>query len=211
MATTTQSQSRSSGSKSNGNKSRSSERSAFSWGNQTTAIVGAAVAGAAVGFAANMGRKMLMQAPTMMAGNWDEARAAEHKATMLLFDQLEATSNDAVHTRTALFLKIKWSLNKHAVQEENVIYPAMREHNEATDADELNSEHGYVKTYLFELETMAKDSPEFLARVRDFRNLLEEHIREEENRIFPALRAKLSEEENAALTAMMNKEGLNRA
>jgi hemerythrin superfamily protein len=64
-----------------------------------------------------------------------------------------------------------------------------------------------VKTYLYELEGMAKDDPAWLARVRDFRAMIEEHMREEEDEIFPAFRERLSEEKNAELTALMNKEG----
>jgi hemerythrin superfamily protein len=198
-------------SRSNGNKSRErTERSAF-FGGQTGALVGAAVAGAAVGLAANYGRKMLMQSPAFMSGNWDDALKTEHKMTLALFDQLEATGDDAAATRAGLVMKIKYALSKHALQEENVIYPAMREANEAHEADELNAEHGYVKTYLYELENMNKASPDFLARVRAFRAMLEEHIRNEEDRIFPRLRALMSEAQNRKITLAMNKEGLKLA
>jgi hemerythrin superfamily protein len=36
---------------------------------------------------------------------------------------------------------------------------------------------------------MPKDSPEWLARVRDFRTMIEGHMREEEDEIFPRFRA----------------------
>ena len=191
-------------------KSADSERSAF-FGGQTGALVGAAVAGAAVGFAANMGRKMLMQSPTFVSGSWDEALKAEHAATLALFDQLEKTTDDQTTLRAGLVMKIKWALSKHAIQEENVIYPALREANEAHDADELNGEHGYVKTYLYELENMNKGTPEFLVRVRDFRQLLEGHIKMEEEETFPRLKAQMSDEQNRKLTLAMNKEGVKLA
>lgn len=197
-------------SRSRTNKNSSGERSAF-FGSQTGALVGAAVAGAAVGLAANYGRKMMMQAPSFMAGNWDEALKAEHKATLALFDLLEATTDGQATTRANLLMKIKSALSKHALQEENVVYPALREANEAHDADDLNGEHGYVKTYLYELENMSKDTPEFLARVRDFRTLLESHIRNEEDNVFPRLRAVMTEDQNRKLTMAMHKEGLKLA
>jgi len=187
-----------------------SERGAF-FGGQSGALLGAAVAGAAVGLAANYGRKVLAQSPSFMAGNWDDALKAEHKMTLALFDQLEASGDNAAATRAGLVIKIKYALSKHALQEENVIYPAMREANEAHDADELNGEHGYVKTYLYELENMDKTAPDFLARVRAFRSLLEGHIRNEEDNIFPRLRATLSKEQNRKISLAMNKEGLKLA
>jgi len=210
MATTRTKQSRNAKSQPRDDNGRFEERSAF-FGGQTGALVGAAVAGAAVGLAANYGRKMMMQTPTFMAGNWDEALKAEHKATLALFDQLEATNDNQASMRAGLVMKIKYALSKHALQEEDVIYPALREANEAHDADDLNGEHGYVKTYLYELENMSKDTPEFLARVRDFRTLLEGHIRNEEDNVFPRLRATMSEAQNKKLTMAMNKEGLKLA
>ena len=86
-------------------------------------------------------------------------------------------------------------------------YPSLRQANQARDVVHLGDEHGYVKTYLYELETMPKDSPEWLARVRDFRTMIESHMREEEDEIFPRFRSQLSEEQNARITAMVNKEG----
>ena len=188
-----------------------SNGSAFGWGGQTGVLAAAAVAGAAVGFAANYGRKMLVQGMGAMAGDWADALKAEHQATLALFDKIEATSDDQTWMRSHLLMKLKYALGKHAHQEENVIYPALREANSAHDADALNSEHGYVKTYLYELETMPSDSPEWLARVRDFRSMIQEHMRMEEDEVFPTFRNTLTEEQNAKLSAMMNKEGMKMA
>jgi hemerythrin superfamily protein len=182
--------------------------SIFSWdNNQAGVLVGAAVAGAAVGFAANMGRKLFVQMTSGMAGDWAAALKAEHEATLAIFDKIEATDESNTAMRSHLLAKLKYALTKHALEEENVIYPALRQANSTHDADALNSEHGYVKTYLYELESMAKDSPEWLARVRDFRKMIEEHMRMEEEEVFPALQQSLSEEQNAKLTALMHKEG----
>ncbi len=211
----------SSNTKSNGGSSRSTggrtksgsesgERSAF-FGGSTGALLGAVVAGAAVGLVANRGRKMLMQTPAFVSGNWDDALRTEHKITLALFDQLEATSDDAAAARAGLLMKIKYALSKHALQEENVIYPVMRDANEAHDADELNGEHGYVKQFLYDLENMDKTSSDFLPKVREFRTLLEGHIRNEEDNIFPRLRATMTDEQNRKVTLAMNKEGLKLA
>lgn len=213
MATKTESKRRNQSSHSRGgSNSGSNERSAFSWGGGNAGVLaGAALAGAAVGIAANFGRKFLMQLPAAAAGDWFDALKAEHEATKALFDRIEATDDSQTAMRTALLMKLKYALTKHAHEEENVIYPALRQANSAHDADALNAEHGYVKTYLYELEALAKDSPDWLARVGDFRAMLEEHIRMEEEEVFPAFRAVLSEEQNAKLTGLMNKEGFKMA
>ncbi|WP_277982032.1 hemerythrin domain-containing protein [Sphingomonas phyllosphaerae] len=97
---------------------------------------------------------------------------------------------------------------KHAFQEENVVYAEMRDHGLTEGADRLNHEHGYVKQYLFELGAMAKDDPAWLPKLRAFRAMIEEHMREEEEDLFPSLRAQLSDEQNHSVTVAMNREGL---
>lgn len=185
------------------------KRSPFS--GSTGALIGAAAAGVAVGLVANLGRKAAVQAPTALAGNWDDALKAEHAATMKLFDALETTTEKNTTKRSMLLMQMKHALAKHALQEENAVYPALREAGQVGDADQLNGEHGYVKQYLYDLENMPKESPAFLAKLREFRAHIEKHVREEEDDIFPKLKAKLSPEKNKALTALMNKEGFKLA
>jgi hemerythrin-like domain-containing protein len=199
-----------SGAKASGSKGSESSGggSAFGWNSGNTGVlVGAAMAGAAIGIAANVGRKLLVQMTSGATGDWFDALKTEHAMTLAIFDKIEATADNQTMTRAALLTKLKYALDKHAHQEENVIYPALRQANSAHDADALTGEHGYVKTYLYELETMRSDSPEWLARVRDFRTMIEEHMRMEENEVFPAFRAMLSDTQNARLTSLMNKEG----
>ena len=187
---------------------RSGDNKLFDWNNGNTGVlVGAAMAGAAVGLAANVGRKLFVQFCGGGGGDWFEALKAEHEMTLAIFDKIEATDDDQTSTRSHLLGKLKYALSKHAIQEEMVIYPALRQANDTDEADDLTADHGYVKTYLYELETMANDSPEWLARVRDFRTRSEAHMREEEEDICPRLHDQLSEDQNAKLTTMMNKEG----
>ena len=207
-------QSRQSKSSRSGSRSSGGGGSAFSFGggNNAGVLIGAAVAGAAVGLAANVGRKLFVQfGAGGMAGDWFDALKAEHQVTLAIFDKIEATSDDQTTARSHLLAKLKYALIKHAHQEETVVYPALRQANLTHDADALNAEHGYVKTYLYELENLANDSPEWLARVRDFRTMIQEHMRMEEDEVFPAFRSQLSEDQNAKLTATMNKEGFKMA
>jgi hemerythrin superfamily protein len=194
--------------KSNTNSNNSGNDRLWDWGNNNSGVlIGAAVAGAAVGLAANMGRKLFVQMTSGASGDWADALATEHAMTLAIFDKIEATDDSQTSQRSALLAKLKYALTKHSLQEENVVYPALRQANLASDADHLGEEHGYVKTYLYELETLPNDSPEWLARVRDFRQMIESHMREEEDEIFPRFREMLSEEQNSRITAMMHKEG----
>ena len=64
-----------------------------------------------------------------------------------------------------------------------------------------------MKRYLYLLDETPKDSPKFLQIVSDFRSEIADHMREEEERLFPALRARLTPEKNQQLTQAMNREG----
>lgn len=173
----------------------------------TPAAIGA-VAGVVTGLMANLLRKAAVQAPTVFAGNWDEALAAEHAATLKIFDALEKTDDAKATKRGFLLMQLKHALGKHAFQEENVIYAMMRDHDLKEAADHLNHDHGYVKQYLFELTELPRDDAAWLPKVREFRTMIEKHMREEEDELFPKLRGGLTAEQNKHVTTAMNKEGL---
>lgn len=190
------------------NKGRFTGSTASKGGGSNLGMVAGAVAGgAALGILAMFGRKAVVQAPTALAGNWDEALVVEHQATLKVFDQIEATDEHNTVKRGMLLSHLKHALLKHAVEEENVIYPALREIGQRDAADALTKEHGYVKQYLYELENIPSASLDWIAKVREFRADIEKHMQEEEMHLFPMLRSQLSEERNKQLTATMNKEG----
>jgi hemerythrin superfamily protein len=212
MATRTQSRSTNRSSRTRSNegetRSRSSEsRSAFSWGDSAGPLFGAAIAGAAIGIAANFGRKALMQGFEAQAGDWDEILATEHDMALGLFEKMLATDETQTFKRKMLLIKLTHALDKHAHAEEMVVYPALREANEAGDADGLESEHGYVKTFLYELGQMEPDAKSWLEKVREFRDLVREHAHMEEEEVFPRFKREMSAEQNEKITGLVNRDG----
>jgi len=213
MATTATSE-KSAASKPSGRNSTRKPRAA-SGGNtsnpSTGTIIGVAAAGLLAGIAAAVGRKAVVQAASAWSGDWFETLKTEHKMALAIFDRIEATKDTQTTKRAMLLMQLKHALAKHAFEEENVIYPALRDHDEREEADHLNHDHGYVKQFLYELTALPKSSSAWLAKVREFRTALEKHVREEEDTIFPSLMGRLSEEENGQLTTAMNKEGFKLA
>jgi hemerythrin superfamily protein len=185
----------------------SESRSAFSWGDGAGPIIAAALGGAAIGFAANYGRKFLMQSMEAAAGDWDEILATEHDMTLAVFDKMLATDESQTFKRKMLLMKLTHALDKHAHQEEMVVYPALREANENADADRLEGEHGYIKTFIYELSEMGPDAPKWLEKVREFRQLVSSHAHMEEEQVFPRFKNELSEEQNARITSLVNHDG----
>jgi len=194
--------------RSSSSENRSSEsRSAFSWGENAGPLLGAALAGVAIGFAANYGRKALMQGMEAAAGDWDEILAAEHDMALAIFDKMLATDETQTFKRKMLLMKLTHALDKHAHQEEMVVYPALREANQTTDADQLEGEHGYIKTYIYELNKMGPASPTWLEKVREFRGLVSRHAHMEEEEAFPTFKQALTAEQNARITSLVNRDG----
>ncbi|HEX6661782.1 MAG TPA: hemerythrin domain-containing protein, partial [Sphingomicrobium sp.] len=97
--------------------------------------------------------------------------------------------------------------DKHAHQEEMVVYPALREANEVSDADNLESEHGYIKTFIYELNKMGPESSSWLEKVREFRKLVSEHAHMEEEQVFPKFKQAMDPEQNAEITSLVNRDG----
>jgi hemerythrin superfamily protein len=186
--------------------SNGGDRSAFQWGS-AGAIASAAVGGAMIAIAANLGRKAAVQGFSAVAGNWADSLAAEHKLVLGIFDRMLATEDDQVKKRALLLMQLSHALDKHAYAEEHVIYPCLREDNDASVASMLETEHGEVKTYLHRLSNLAKDSPEWLGVVREFRNDVAAHARMEEEEVFPQLRAHIDDAMDKRITKEVNKAG----
>jgi len=219
MATRTQSRSSSSNRSSGRDSSQASgengrgrsqsrnERSAFSWGDNAGPLLGAALAGAAIGFAANYGRKFMMQGLEAYAGDWDDILAAEHEMALGIFDKMLATDETQTWKRSMLLMKLTHALDKHAHQEEMVVYPALREANMAVDADQLEGEHGYIKTFIYELKNMGPSAPNWLEKVREFRALVSKHAHMEEEEVFPSFKESMTDEQNRKVTGLVNADG----
>lgn len=173
-------------------------------------VLGAAL-GVGVGLLANLVRKAAVQAPTVLAGRWDKALAAEHRAALAIFDLIEQTDEKDAARRTLLLTQLKHAIGKHAFQEENSIYAMMRDLEMTEAADHLNHEHGYVKQYFFDLGEMPRDDPAWLPKLRAFRSMIETHMREEEDDLFPRMRERLTGDQNRHLTRLMHREGLKLA
>ena len=199
MATRSANRNNASRSRNKSSSSSSNGPSAFRWGS-TGAIAGAALGGAALAIAANLGRKFLSQALTSGQGNWAESLAAEHEAVLAIFDKMLATDDTQIVQRKMLLMKLGYALDKHAYAEEHVVYPALREANDTADARALETDHGHVKEFLYRLNHLAADDAAWIDTVSEFRAAVEAHARMEEDQVFPRLRSEIDEELDARIT-----------
>lgn len=169
-------------------------------------LIGAA--GFAAGLAAAHFRKLAFQGvEAAVQGDWLDILKGEHRMVETVFDSLLQTTNKQTGRRQALLTKLAYALNKHAVQEENVIYPALRKNN-AEAARHLAAEHADMKTSLSRLQyEIPKSSDEWLEEARTLRDLVVNHARKDEEPLLAQFHQSMSESENAKLSRRMNWEG----
>jgi len=191
---------RSSNSNSNSENGRSG---AFNWGS-AGALAGVAIGGAALAFAANFGRKMIVESMSA-SDHWAKTLATEHDMVLKAFDKALETDDSQTTQRTILLTKIAHALDKHSYSEEHVIYPAIRESNSVADAEKLEHEHGEVKEFLYRLKNMEAADPAWLDTMREFRTSVAAHAKLEEEQIFPQLESEIGEELNKRLTKELAK------
>lgn len=171
-------------------------------------ILIASAAGFGLGLLAAAGRRAAVQAVTYAAGDWFEGLKTEHKAARAIMEKLGQTTDDEQAKRAPMVLALQHAIGKHNVQEEYVVYCVLAENGETEAAAELNADHAELKQKLYELEMIGKaQQPGFLAKLAEIREAFEEHVREEEDEVFPRLHAMLDEDKQKALTNRMNREG----
>ena len=113
----------------------------------------------------------------------------DHREVKKLLDELEPTTERGVKTRHELFARIKASLSVHEAIEEEIFYPALREHPKTKDiALEGYEEHNVVDSIMGELESLPVDDETWGAKAKVMIENLRHHIEEEEGEMFPMAR-----------------------
>ncbi len=122
---------------------------------------------------------------------------ADHQAVNQLFVKFEAAGVRALKTKRNLVDKMITQLAVHAVVEEQVFYPAVRQAVPDLDHEILEGieEHHIVKWSLSELEGLSPDEESFAAKVSVLIENVRRHVLEEEKVIFPRARKTLTRPE----------------
>lgn len=113
----------------------------------------------------------------------------DHEVVRKLLEQLTNTTERAVKTRVDLLTKIEQELSIHTQLEEQIFYPAYKEaggKDAAIMESEAREEHRTVEALVLPdlLQTDPGSIP-FTGRAKVLKELLEHHIEEEEEELFP--------------------------
>lgn len=171
-----------------------------------TAAAAATAVGLVAGLAVAAGRRVALQAAEAMTGEWADALKAEHLMILELFDLIDATTPDQTRKRSRLLRRLRAAFDKHAYQEESVIYPAAA--LAGVDVKPLYAEHAEAKVLLYALAERDPGEPGWCDEVKRLRRMADAHMRAEEDEVFPALQASLAADKQAALTVLMHRKGV---
>lgn len=131
----------------------------------------------------------------------------DHRLILAAVESMEQVQDTNTGKRMAQFLALKRKLGKHAMAEEDVVYPLLSEEGQRREAAmHLYEEHAQIKTMLFEIETAIMRGQSWSDPVRRLHQLLTGHIREEEDEQFPRLRQTLDAGRFSEVGAQVHRE-----
>ena len=114
----------------------------------------------------------------------------DHENVKQMFEQFEGLGDRAHATKKKLAMQICTELTKHATAEEEIFYPAVRAATKKTEdlVDEATVEHASSKDLIAQIMEMEATEELFDAKVKVLSEMIEHHVEEEENEMFPKAR-----------------------
>lgn len=120
----------------------------------------------------------------------------DHREASALMQDLADSKPGAKRRRTCE--KLDAALRLHMEIEEQLIYPIVQREVSEEEAEEAEIEHGLIRVALEEMAEIV-DEPGFGAAVAMIIAGVRHHVKDEEKKVFPELKAKLDRDELAAL------------
>lgn len=131
----------------------------------------------------------------------------DHERVEQLFAKLQTTSASAKKTRETLCQTLAQELKAHTQFEERVFYPAVRESGDSAGPKVKHAieEHREVERMLMRLEKIDVASEEFMDLIGQLQDAVQEHVREEEDEIFPLAKKGIEEEDSTQMVIRHDK------
>jgi hemerythrin superfamily protein len=127
----------------------------------------------------------------------------QHREVEELFEKFEKTGDGAVKTRMQLFTRIADNFAAHAVIEEKLFYPSVYVGPTEDKLREAVEEHLSAKRVIADLLDLEPSDEQFKAKMKVLQELVEHHVEEEEESLFPSVRKLLSKQELDAMGEQM--------
>ena len=130
--------------------------------------------------------KKAVKHPKKKSKTFSALLEADHKKVKSLFKQFEKTEDE--DEKRELVQSVIKELEIHTQIEEEILYPAMREVKELEEeglVDESYVEHDVAKRLMEELSGMEPGDEQYDAKVSVLSEIINHHVEEEEEEIFP--------------------------
>ena len=129
----------------------------------------------------------------------------QHREVDELFEQLENTSQKSYRTKEKIAQKIAEKVLFHTNLEQKIFYPEAREFMPGMVLESLE-EHDIIKVSLKRLLGTKSNDLTFQAKTTVLKELIEHHVKEEENELFPQMREQCKQDELKDLGARISAE-----
>jgi hemerythrin-like domain-containing protein len=128
----------------------------------------------------------------------------DHDKVKKMLKDLDSTTERGVKTREELFTKVKQELEIHEAIEEEIFYPALKEHPKAKELVlEAYEEHNVVDMVMAEIQGVPYDDERWGAKLTVMKENVEHHIEEEESEMFKQARQVFEREQLEELGEQM--------
>ena len=128
----------------------------------------------------------------------------DHDEVKKMLATLDETTERAIKTRGETFTKLRSELDIHETIEEEIFYPALKDHPKTKDiALEGYEEHRVVDTVMGEMLGLDVSDETWTAKFTVMKENLEHHIEEEETEMFKQARQVFDEAELQELGSRM--------
>src|SRR5688500_7092685 len=128
----------------------------------------------------------------------------DHEEVKKIMEKLDKTTERGVKTREELFTKLKSEMTIHETIEEEIFYPALKEHPKAKELVlEGYEEHHVVDLIMGEISQTPYEDETWGAKFSVMKENVEHHIEEEEGEMFKQARQVFSKSELEELGTRM--------
>lgn len=128
--------------------------------------------------------------------NITEILIMDHRKVDTLFMEIE-NSKDA-NKQAEFFGQLYKDLTVHSKAEEEAVYPKVRSF--FSDTQELYDEQAELRQLLDQIKAGSPSDPQFMDQIKQAKKMVQDHVREEENDMFSALRQNMSESQMQQMT-----------
>ncbi len=129
--------------------------------------------------------------------NLQDVIRMDHQKVNTLFMEIDGTKDP--QKRQEYFGQLYKDLNAHSRAEEEVAYPAVRGRYPDGDLKELYDEQAEMKVLMDQIRSMNPASEDFMNAIHRLKDIVMDHVRQEENTYFAAIRDNFSSAESEQL------------